>query len=364
METLKFLQNKPLKALTDEFGIKVRDYPDCSLAVLNYNQIDSPKYHPIVRECRGLIIDYEQRIPVARSFPRFFNLNEWVEDPFDFDNIKTIEEKADGSLIIVYWWENSWNIATRGTAFGEANLITGTVKDFRSLFIQTVGMNINEFMSNMSTEYSYSFELCTLYNQVVKLHTEPKVYLTGAFNVKTGEELDDFHLTYCAGMLGVLRPQIYSFPEFEVNKLLESFADMHPTDEGYVLKDIYGNRLKVKNPAYVDLHHIKGEGILTSKRICKIVFRGETDEVVSYFPDYRELIMPYQDAYDTMIKEIDDVWESTGPDMDQKDFAMKVKDLPYSSILFSMKKGLTKEEAMSRITDSAKVSILEQIKRR
>jgi hypothetical protein len=360
METLKFLQENSLSALTDEFSIKVRQYPDCNLAVLNYNQINSPKYHPIIRECRGLIIDYEDRVPVARAFPRFFNLNEWQEDPFDFTNIHQIEEKADGSLITVYWWNGAWNIATRGTAFGEASLIMGDIKDFRSLFIKIIDTPIDTFMSRMSPEYSYVFELCSPYNKVIKLYREPKVYLTGAFNVSTGEELDRFHLDYCAGALNVSRPIVYGFDDFNTDKLMESFKDMHPTDEGYVLIDCNRNRIKVKNPSYVNLHHMKGDGALTSKRICDIVFRGEVEEVLSYFPEFHDIITPYQEVYNLVMDEIDQVYEKYKDIEDQKEFALSVKDLPYASVLFSLRKGLTKSEILSNLSSDAKIKILSQ----
>jgi hypothetical protein len=363
METLKFLQDRPLSALTDELAIKVRQYPESNLAVLNYNQIESPKYHPIVRECRGLIIDYVKRIPVARAFPRFFNLNEWQEDPFDFDNIHLIEEKADGSLITVYWWNNTWNVATRGTAFGESPFGMAEIKDFRELFIKTIGMPVNKFMSRMSPEYSYSFELCTPYNKVVKLYSESRVYLTGGFKVSTGEELDKFHLDYCAGALNVLRPKVYVFEDFSTDKLLESFKDMESTDEGYVLIDHTRNRLKVKNPTYVDLHHMKGEGALTPRRICDIVFRGETEEVLSYFPEFRDMIIPFQQTYDRMMLEIDEVFENYKNIESQKEFALKVKDLPYANVLFSLRKGLTKSEILSNLSPDAKVRLLSNSRR-
>lgn len=63
-----------LKALTEQFAISVKKVDD--LLVLNYNQIDSPKTHPYVIECRSLIMEAGTLKVVSRSFDRFFNIYE------------------------------------------------------------------------------------------------------------------------------------------------------------------------------------------------------------------------------------------------------------------------------------------------
>jgi hypothetical protein len=68
----EYLQNKTFDDLTDELGIGVKKHPNLPLVILDYSQIDSPKLHPIVRECRGLILNYDSKKLVAKSFNRFF----------------------------------------------------------------------------------------------------------------------------------------------------------------------------------------------------------------------------------------------------------------------------------------------------
>jgi hypothetical protein len=53
----------------------VKSY-DCGISKLNYDQIESAKAHPVVMECRGLILSYPHGEVVARSFDRFFNYGE------------------------------------------------------------------------------------------------------------------------------------------------------------------------------------------------------------------------------------------------------------------------------------------------
>lgn len=59
--------------LTEQFAIKVKHYEEDGIVLLDYHMLDSPKMHPIVIECRSLILDYCTFEVVSRKFDRFFN---------------------------------------------------------------------------------------------------------------------------------------------------------------------------------------------------------------------------------------------------------------------------------------------------
>jgi len=355
MEVLEYLRTNPVDDLAKKFGIKFKVYEN-GLCVLNYDQLNSPKFHPIVRECRGLIIDLFGLQPVSRTFDRFFNYNEDPNDPFDSELIKRAEEKVDGSLMSVYWHNAQWNIASRGNAYAEGKTPFGL--SFHDIFMEIIDMPLDNFMENMFRDHSFTFELCSVYNKVVKLYEEPVLYLLNAVELRSGKEMDSWSLDCCAETLGVKRPKVY---DITIDTVFKSFKNFPATEEGYVLMDENGNRVKIKNPAYVDLHHLKGNGEITPKRITGVVFRGETDEVLSYFPEYREFFEPYQQAYDLMVYEIGQIWSVVKDIDDQKEFALQIQYVPYKSILFSMRKGLTFEEAVDKLSISGKVNILENL---
>lgn len=77
MEVQKFLKEHGIEELQKQFAIIVTDYPD--RVVLNYNQIDSPRFIPLVDECRALILRKGTWEVMARSFDRFYNLGESVD---------------------------------------------------------------------------------------------------------------------------------------------------------------------------------------------------------------------------------------------------------------------------------------------
>lgn len=78
MEVQKYLEIHGLEKLKQEFSIVVTDYPD--RVVLNYSQIESPRFHIICDECRALILRKSDWSVMARSFDRFYNWGEGVED--------------------------------------------------------------------------------------------------------------------------------------------------------------------------------------------------------------------------------------------------------------------------------------------
>jgi len=86
---------KTLVDLKTELGIESREWED--LVILNYNQIESPKTHPIVQECRQLILRKNTWDIVFMSFQRFFNYGENLEETKDFDFANAVAlSKIDG----------------------------------------------------------------------------------------------------------------------------------------------------------------------------------------------------------------------------------------------------------------------------
>lgn len=126
MKVQEYLRNKndPLQALAtlkEELGIRYKVYEEDGIVILDYDQIESPKTHPIVIECRSLILSYPEFDVVSRKYDRFFNYGEAPDmyADFSFDDA-VVMEKADGSLIGVYHNPKTdrWEISTRGMASG------------------------------------------------------------------------------------------------------------------------------------------------------------------------------------------------------------------------------------------------------
>jgi RNA ligase len=92
-------------------------HPRLPLTIWNY----TPKvqyeelWDEITLMCRGLVTDDEGNI-VARPFKKFFNLEEGKHTPTsEFE----VFEKMDGSCIILFYYNDEWIFATRGSFTSE-----------------------------------------------------------------------------------------------------------------------------------------------------------------------------------------------------------------------------------------------------
>ena len=88
-------------------------HPTLPLTIWNYSEKVQYEglWDEITLQTRGLVTDDEGNV-VARPFKKFFNLEEGKHTPTEeFE----VYEKMDGSLLIVFWYEGKWIVATRGS---------------------------------------------------------------------------------------------------------------------------------------------------------------------------------------------------------------------------------------------------------
>jgi len=341
----EFTDVEVLETLKTEFGIKYTLHQTLPLVILNYCQIDSPKTNPIVRECRGLILELGTWNIVARSFDRFFNLGECEDLQKDFDwNDFYALEKVDGSLINFFFYADEWHMATRGS-FGES-LMENCNFSWQDLFWKTF-KDMNFYKSDFNVNYSFTFELCSRYNKIVTDYETPSLYLLNMYD-KVYHKFMPYTYT---GYLWNL-PTRYNFKSIdEVIKHIEDLELNNPTVEGVVLVDKNLNRIKLKNKKYLSLHKMRGESGFTMKNLLPFIIDGETAELLTYYPEI-------QDKIDNMYKILNDyyidfykVWSYVVHIEDQKEFAIELMSHKFNSAdaFFTAKKNGIIQECPKKI---------------
>lgn len=280
-----YLQAHSLDDLARDLSIRVKLHPTLPLAILNYDQIDSPKSHPVVRECRQKVIEtFAPYRVVSKSFDRFFNIGECKEDTEFLSRClsdATFTEKHDGSLISVFFYRDEWHLITRGSwadgPMDPSRPDSPTFKDMAWSILQRDGL--------VPPHFTYVFELCTPYNQIVRRYDVPCMYLLALVRPSTGEELPQSFLDEAARALGVYLPKrwdsIHSVDEAReivsaAEKDVHGFEGLvarvyHPLEDRYV-------RVKLKSEEYVRVHHNLRE-VLTRKDVIRAVVRNELDEI-------------------------------------------------------------------------------------
>lgn len=356
-----------LADLENEFNIKVKDYPEENLVLLDYCQINSPKTHPIVRECRSLILNRETFDVVSRSFSRFFNFGEAQELYEDFDVSRSFAfEKVDGSLIKIY--RNPHNgkfyISTRGTALGEAENsaagwtfsekvmeILGLESDHDS-FQESMEKIWKEYFGDHSEETGHTIigELIGPENRIVTPYNIHQFVITGVSTYGGEPTSAPEDLERLAELFSHLFPngnirsvKTYSASSFSTDEeLYELLHSLDPLDEGFIILDPKSEmkRMKLKSETYVTVHKLRGEGVLTNKKIIHMLLENEHEEFLAYFPEYRPRFDSLEEELETMFANANMRYMEAMvfAQEDQKAFALMVKDLPYSSILFQARK--------------------------
>lgn len=347
----EYLKTHTLEQLTEELGIKVTKYDD--RVGLNYSQIDSPKFHPIVRECRSLILHYPSFKVMSRSFDRFYNLGEDPNsDSFDIHS-SVVMEKLDGSLINIYFDGYKWCASTRSMAFAEGPTPLGNT--FFDLIKKALGdFDLNDYFVNFDRENTYIFELTSPETRVVKAYQDTKLYLLAVRNKNTGNYCDSSWR-----MPGIGLPKKYTFKNLQ--EILASMRDLEVFDEGYVCIRKCDWRVKIKNPAYLAIAHLRDNGQLSKNKVAYLVFENEYEEYLQYFECDRHLFAPYIEAYDKLMSSIRTLWEKTKHLETQKDFALAVKDTPYSAALFALRRGASLEDWMKTVNERLRVEYLEKM---
>lgn len=336
--------NFDFSKLEEQVGIKATFHPTDNRVILNYSQIDSPKSNPMVRECRGLVLDKTNGDLVARAFPRFFNWGEMEHEEkwFVWDNCY-VNHKEDGSLILLYFYNGEWHINTRGS-FGQGEVVEN-VMTWRQLF-ETAFPGFEQFKKGADTSLTYVFELCSLYNKVVRHYATPKVFLLSAYN--GWHELLPDVVDQIAGDYDIPRPLTLKCNDiFDAMSYICRLERDDKTFEGVVIRDINNARWKVKNPSYVALHRLADNGnLLSTKRLLPLVLNGELEEVITYFPEIKDRLFELKARIDKDYQQVENIWFCHHDQPSQKKFAQIVlKETRFAHILFeARKKGVHPKE--------------------
>lgn len=321
-----------IELLAEAYTIKAKRHTKYNhLVQFKYDQIESPMGEPIVQECRGVILDENNDwAVVARAFDKFFNYGEGHAPEIDWATAK-VQEKLDGSLIIMYYYDDQWHAATSGTPDASGS-VHGFDFTFAELFKKAWGNTVSTKLSMGGLwNFTYLFELTSQYNRVIVPHTEPRATLIGIRH-KDGTEYPPEH------WLNPGFPIPKTFGLQNIADVMETFQSFQPTtQEGYVVVDKAFRRIKVKHPGYVALHHLK-DGFGT-RRMLEIVRQGEISEVITHFPEYKEEFEAIKEKFEWLHTDIVMNYGRLQHIVEQKAFALEAVKTKCPGALFALRAG-------------------------
>jgi hypothetical protein len=328
LKIVTFIKKYGLDKAIDTFKLNSKVYGH--KVILKYNQIESPMGEIEVQECRGLILEIGTWDVLSLSFVKFFNSGETHAAKIDWDTAHILN-KEDGTMIQVYWdWhKGEWFAATTGTAEGEGEVNNKYGTTFNQLFWETVENKYHFNTCLLDKDHVYVFELTTPYNIVVTPHGESKATLLAVRNRNSLVEISHTDLYMVSVSLGIPLVKSYDLNVGNADELAKTLVGMPWSEEGYVVRDVKDNRVKIKNPAYVHAHHLKGK--MGNHHIMGIIKTNEIEEFITTFKEREEEIKQLEKAYNKLRDKLSKSWEelyllkpkNTTP-QEKKRFAMDV----------------------------------------
>ena len=304
-------------------------HPKYDLTIWNY----SPKvqyerlWDEITIMCRGLVTNSKGEI-VARPFKKFFNYEE--HKPEDIPNEDyVVYEKMDGSLGILFNYENEWILATRGS-FTSPQAIKGKeILDRHDI-------------SAWRKDNTYLFEIIYPQNRiVVDYGNEEKLVVIGGFHTESGMEIPDSSLfwTQDSGFEVVMTYKTWG----EGYDLLKE--EIGNNKEGYVIRFRNGFRMKIKGEEYKRLHNLL-TGISSRDIWEHLKDNKPFDDIIKDVPDefydwVKETANDLTNKFNIIKRDYQIHFNNilTNDIQDKKTFAQYAIAYKNSAILFSMYDG-------------------------
>jgi hypothetical protein len=346
LELQNFLRQNKLENLA-QFGIsfnKHSKYPN--LLSFSYSQVDSYDFRDsqIVKESRGIILDEANNWEViARGFDRFFNYDDSVAAKINWEKA-SIQTKMDGSLILCFFYDGQWNAATSGMPDG-AGLCSLYGKSYAEMF-----WDFFEQQTNLTKEdhkpylngwenFTFIFEMCSFYNQIVVMHDKPQLYLLGGRSNKSGMESEPWFFSHL--FPNIPRPDSFLFSSernlFDIINVMDGSKQ-----EGFVAVHYKSNgvdRVKIKCADYVMKHRFTNNLISHRLILDNVIKKGEADEIISAFPHYKDLILDIKNRYENLILNLKEEYDKIKHIENQKEFALAAKKIDCNGALFALRSG-------------------------
>lgn len=373
------------------YFLTIKQHPQFEeLYQFTYNQIESEKCNPVVREARGIILNRDDDWSVvAFPFRRFFNHGEQCADQIDWSSAR-VQEKIDGTLFIMYHYKSRWHVATKGSPDASGSVNDNPIT-FKELFWRSAEFWLKGLSKSgeFDKENTYLWELTSPYNRVVCDYTErgpigwvydlqgnkiwrdeledqtgygkdgSRITLIGVRNNKTFQEypLDKWR--------GDVHYVVNEYPLTTLEEVIEASKALNPLkQEGFVIVDGNFNRIKVKSPSYVAIHHLR-EGS-PKKRIIDLLKSNEGDEVLAYrlldeFPHEKKLFEEFNAKLDNICFKLEKIYEELKDIETQKEYALAALKTDFPAALFAMRKGQIKtfREFFTKLPTEKLIKILD-----
>jgi RNA ligase len=232
-----------LQAANDNGLVNIQTEGDLRLYTYSRECVYTRAWTSITELARGLILDAANDNVIATPFPKFFNLGERAT-PLPANTSFESFEKLDGSLIIIWHYQDRWRASTKGS--------------FQSAQAQWAQNYLDSFVGELlplEPGTTYLAEYVGPGNRIVVHYPNSKLVLLGAYNERGAElAIDNLWPTPLSDVAiwGTAKRQAYS----SIADLIATAGTLPATAEGFVVRFGNGLRVKIKGDEYCRLHRL------------------------------------------------------------------------------------------------------------
>ena len=303
-------------------NINVNYHPEFPhLAIFKYsrNCVIERNWNKFTIMARGLILDLNNKKVIASSFIKFWNYDEIVKAKSIIEPEFTVTEKMDGSLGILFFFEDKFRFATAGSFISEQ----AKWAEFWA--------NKKIPLDKIDKKNTYLFEIIYHENKIVIDYDFEGLVLLGAFD-PYGLEYNYEQIKWEASYMSVRYARQYDFKDMD--SILEEAKTLNKDNEGYVIRFKSGLRLKIKGDEYVRVHRILSK--VTPIAIWEAVVNGDDLEKIKIeLPeemekDFDMIVSIYDQNFKDFTKEVTRLYKKSKIFSENKDLGLDMKKNPDS----------------------------------
>lgn len=289
MELLKLLKTQNLTQFSniknvleqEPYNLIIKedhDYPN--LYMITYDRNTSNMNSPVVKCCRGIILEKETNKVVCYTFNKSVD----VIDELDTENLRA-ERSVDGTQIRLFYYNGEWCHSTTRCIDAKKSRWFSR-KSFYDLYrecLDAMGGQYN--YDDLDKSCCYSFVICHPENRIVLPYEEPHLVHVLTRNLETLEEVD-FDL-------GIEKPLILtSFNSYE--DVIYDSENTTSLEEGIMLCNNDGRRMKIKNSSYMKVKGLQGNTNNMFYRYLQLNYDNMLDTYLSFYPEHMSHFALYE----------------------------------------------------------------------
>lgn len=266
---IKDIQNLLISGYSDwssQGNVYIKEKGDLVLFNYTAKATFSKDWNFLEAASRGLILNKITGEVVARPFNKFFNYGQ--DGRYPTGAIKTVTEKMDGSLGILYRDNGIFRIATRGSFESEQAIWATNYLEQYNLI-------------GLPSEMTLLFEIIYPGNRiVVDYGIREDLVLIGIRNRFTGEYYNRLQTEIIAYMYSFSLPRVYLFDT--PDQLINACQELDGNSEGWVV-EFEDGLFKFKGAQYMELHKLIAG--LSFKNTLRYVADDNLEDLLLVAPD-------------------------------------------------------------------------------